>query len=264
MRFENRLGYTINGVTAPEWQFGPPNQGIQGNPYLVLSATNNFMCHPLTIQGDGNYLAWDTTSALQVNGAVNFNDPSLTYDGINITSSGASIQIGSFAYATGDYSTALGYGASAGGDYSSAVGPGAYAGGDYSYAVGYGAYAGGDYSFAVGPGAYTNYSNSTVIGSDQSFSGNLNDNNAIGGITLGGYNPTISSGENWLMILPGTVANAPRVLIGASTVDDGTSALQVNGGVSMPAIASGVGPPATHNTTGILYTDTATGLVYCQ
>ena len=50
-----------------------------------------------------------------------------------------------------------------------------------------------------------------------------------GGITLGGYNPTTANGENWLMILPGITANTPRVLIGASTVDDGTSALQVNG-----------------------------------
>jgi hypothetical protein len=33
------------------------------------------------------------------------------------------------------------------------------------------------------------------------------------------------------MILPGITANTPRVLIGASTVDDTTSALQVNGDI---------------------------------
>jgi hypothetical protein len=225
------------------------------------------------------YANWDTTSALQVNGAVNFNDSSF-YGGINITSSGASIQIGSFAYATGYYSTALGsfayatgdysnelgYSAYATGnsstalgsfayaigDYSTALGSFAYATGYYSTALGYGASAFGDYSTALGYGASAIYSNSTVIGSDQSFSRNLNDNNAIGGITLGGYNPTISSGENWLMIIPGTTANTPRVLIGASTVDDTTSALQVNGDTSITGtLGAGSG-----NFTGRSWTET--------
>ena len=148
---------------------------------IIDPFTNRVVIDPLNGYVD------DGVSALQVNGAVNFNDPSLTYGGINITSSGTNVQIGSGAIASGDASSALGYSASA------------------------------------------IYSNSTVIGSDQSGSGNLNDNNAQGGVTLGGYNPTTNNGENWLMILPGTAANTPRVLIGASTVDDTTSALQVAG-----------------------------------
>jgi len=52
-------------------------------------------------------------------------------------------------------------------------------------------------------------------------------------LTFGGVNSTLLTGENWLMINPGTAANTPRVIIGSTVTDDNSSALQVYGGIRL-------------------------------
>ncbi|MGD0576651.1 MAG: hypothetical protein ABSA74_01070, partial [Candidatus Staskawiczbacteria bacterium] len=111
--------------------------------------------------------------------------------GQNLTVDRSSIAVGGYGTATGSLSSSFGI-------YNNAT---------------------GNESVAIGFGATAANQGSIVIGDDQSVSGNLNDTNAIGGLTLGGYNPNVSggTGENWLTIMPAATANNPTVTIGQST-----------------------------------------------
>jgi hypothetical protein len=226
------------------------------------------------------YLA-DSTYAISATGDVSIDSPSIPGGGgINITSPGSSVQIGSGtsvsgasvgigyqAESTGGDSIGIGYQAQATGgfavalngdalaDYAIALGTatassessiaigksaqtnaiasiaiGNYVAnplttnGDYSIAIGnnIGTTANADYAMVLGYGGVAFYPNSTVIGNVQA--GNLNDNNAQGGITLGGYNPNLltPTGENWFTIMPGSVADSPIFTMGSVMGSSGT------------------------------------------
>ncbi len=81
-----------------------------------------------------------------------------------------SIAMGNFPLASGNSSTALGFGTQATGDYSTALGNSTIASGGTSTAMGYGTTASGQYSTAVGSYASTNgYSGTFIYGDGSTF-----------------------------------------------------------------------------------------------
>ena len=189
--------------------------------------------------------------------------------GYGATSSGfQGVAIGYGATSVGNYGIAIGTGSSAdsysigimgnalGASQGVAIGYSSKAYGTDTLALGFAATANSNYASAIGPGTSTAYSYSTVIGSDWSNSGNLNDTLAQGGLTLGGYNPAmgVATGEVWAALKAGATANTPRFILNpAVTTDDTTSAFQMTGVASFNAgaftinVDGSVGPGAANN-----------------
>ena len=200
----NPSGFTVNGN----------NVNTSANEhwlYIVPGLTSNKgrMLFPAGSVTD------DTTSTLQINGAINIANGTQMINADGSIGVGASATIGAVSFGTGTSATmsddsAFGYQSSAHGGASSALGLQTDAGGYASSAIGTEAHTTAAWSTVVGPG---------------------NDSNALGGFTLAGQGPL--GHENWLMVLPGTITNAPRVIVGATTIDDGSSALQVYGGIRL-------------------------------